>query len=126
MWEQDVISHTFRVKPLLWLSSDSVEVKTGFGRRKEELSQRLNNTFTEKQLDEGYSHHQWLYSEQQDLVGQRYATAEIKEAMANLPHVKVFRMSIGNALMFRSDYLNQAFKESLHCPFDDDQQEGVP
>lgn len=129
-WEKSLMSSDYKASLPTYLPPDATDEEAAdFYRRVEEYRDRPKHSYTKKQMEKGWMHYQQYYNEQQSLVRQRYFIREIGEVMTRMPKIRSFRMSTGNGLIVRSDYLKNSFRDGLHDLCDDDQlghSMGVP
>jgi len=94
-----------------------------------EFHRRPRHTYSAEELDAGYVKYQELYRGQQDFKRAGYGNKELVEAMARLPNLHDFVMTMANCIEIASRYLGNSFTAGLRGPFGDTRNghvDGVP
>ena len=91
----------------------SHEEITAYGLAMERWDQIPDHNHTPAQLDVGYVKYQALYQLQQSLKKARYGNGDLVEAMAHLPNLRDFTMTMGHIIQPVSKYLENCFEAGL-------------
>lgn len=113
-------------RPPLDASDEAFEA---YRQASKEFHRRPRHTYSAEELDAGYVKYQELYRGQQDFKRAGYGNKELVEAMARLPNLHYFVMTMANCIEIASRYLGNFFAAGLRGPFGDTRNshvDGVP